>query len=114
MTPREKQTFLVFFDWDQAAIRPEATQILVEAAALAKQGTLTVIQLTGHADRSGSRRYNQSLSERRALSVKNFMIGQGVAADSIAALGKGEDDPLVATPDNVREPRNRRVEILLP
>lgn len=114
VTPREKQTFLVFFDWDQAAIRPDATQILVEAAALAKQGTLTVIQLTGHADRSGSRRYNQSLSERRALSVKNFMIGQGVAADSIAALGKGEDDPLVATPDNVREPRNRRVEILLP
>ncbi len=114
VAPREKQTFLVFFDWDQAAIRPDAVQILVEAAAAAKQGTLTVIQLTGHADRSGSRRYNQSLSERRAASVKSFLVGQGVAANGIAILGKGEDDPLVATPDNVREPRNRRVEILLP
>ncbi|MGB1547039.1 MAG: OmpA family protein [Alphaproteobacteria bacterium] len=112
--PREKQTFLIFFDWDQTVIRPDAAQILVEAAAAAKEGTLTVIQLTGHADRSGSRRYNQGLSERRAIAVKNFLMGQGVSADGIVTLGKGEDDPLVATPDNVREPRNRRVEILFP
>ncbi|MCE2510142.1 MAG: OmpA family protein [Alphaproteobacteria bacterium] len=112
--PRTTQTFLVFFDWDQTAVRPDAAQILAEAAAVAKQGVATVIQLTGHADRSGSRGYNQGLSERRAAAVKNFLVGQGVAANQIVTLGRGEDDPLVATPDNVREPRNRRVEIQLP
>ena len=109
-----KKTFLVFFDWDQAIIRQDAVEILTEAAAAARHGTLAIIQLTGHADRSGARRYNQSLSERRAVAVQRFLIGKGVPADIIATLGKGEDDPLVATPDNVREPRNRRVEIILP
>ncbi len=109
-----KKTFLVFFDWDQAVIRQDAVEILTEAAAVAQHGTLAVIQLTGHADRSGTRRYNQSLSERRAAAVRGFLIGKGVPTDIIATLGKGEDDPLVATPDNVREPRNRRVEIVLP
>jgi len=112
--PREKQTFLAFFDWDQADIRPDAMKILIEAAGSAKQGVLTVIRLTGHADRSGPRRYNQTLSERRAMSVKNFLIEQGVAADSIVTLGRGENDSLIATEDNVREPKNRRVEIILP
>ncbi|MBN4016631.1 OmpA family protein [Rhodospirillaceae bacterium AH-315-P19] len=109
-----KKTFLVFFDWDQAIIRQDAVEILTEAAAVARHGTLAIIQLTGHADRSGTRRYNQSLSERRAAAVQRFLIGKGVPADIIATFGKGEDDLLVATPDNVREPRNRRVEIVLP
>jgi len=109
-----KKAFLVFFDWNQAVIRTDAAEILRGAAVAAKQGNLAVIQLTGHADRSGPRPYNQGLSERRAGAVKRFLIDQGVPEDIIATLGKGEDDPLVATPDNAREPRNRRVEIVLP
>lgn len=112
--PVTKKTFLVFFDWDQAVIRPDAVEILTEAAAVAKGGTLAIIQLTGHADSSGPRRYNQTLSERRALAVKRFLVGKHVSEDIIATLGKGEDNLLVPTPDNAREPRNRRVEIILP
>lgn len=111
----EKKTFLVFFDWDKSDIRPDAAAILTEAATAAKGGALTVVlRLVGHADRSGPRPYNQRLSEHRALAVKDFLVSQGLSADVIATLGKGEDDPLVATPDGVREPRNRRVEIALP
>ena len=54
-----------------------------------------------------------ALSLRRANSVKNELVRQGVPADAIAVIGKGESNPLVATGDGVREPQNRRVEIVI-
>lgn len=108
------RTYLVFFDWDAATITPEAEAILRSAAENAKKGNVTRIQATGHADRSGTQTYNLRLSERRAKAVQKVLNNLGIATDEIATDWKGELEPLVPTDDGVREPQNRRVEILFP
>jgi outer membrane protein OmpA-like peptidoglycan-associated protein len=107
------RTFLVFFDWDKADLTKEAQDIVNSAADFAKKGNIVRIVATGHADRSGPDKYNMGLSKRRADSVKAELIRRGISADGIAVLWKGEREPLVATKDGVREPQNRRVEIVL-
>jgi outer membrane protein OmpA-like peptidoglycan-associated protein len=108
------RNFLVFFDFDKADITPEAQKIIEQAAASYKQGNLTRVELTGHADRSGANKYNLALSLRRAKAVQAAMAKLGVPQNSIGVTGKGEEQPLVPTADGVREPQNRRVEIVLP
>ncbi|MGE0652848.1 MAG: OmpA family protein [Alphaproteobacteria bacterium] len=107
-----QRSFLIFFDWDKADIRADAQKILEAAAAAAKKGNYVKIQLTGHADRSGTTRYNQGLSERRAAAAKAMLIKLGLPTNTIGTVGRGETQPLVSTADGVREPRNRRVEIM--
>ena len=107
------RNYLIFFDWDQSTLRPEALAIIQAAADNVKKGGLAKISATGHADRSGPDRYNLGLSERRAEAVKAELVRLGIAAPDIAVAWKGEREPLVATPDGVREPQNRRVEVVL-
>ena len=68
---------------------------------------------TGHADRSGTVKYNLGLSKRRAEAVKKALVQLGITSNEIATVWKGEAEPLVQTKDGVREPQNRRVEIVL-
>ncbi|CAA7612740.1 OmpA family protein [Magnetospirillum sp. UT-4] len=112
--PAMQKQFLVFFDFNKADITPEAAKVITQAVAAAKAGNAAKIDLTGHADRSGSDKYNMALSMKRGNAVKDAMIKQGIPANQIAVVAKGESVPLVATPDGVREPQNRRVEIVLP
>jgi outer membrane protein OmpA-like peptidoglycan-associated protein len=112
--PQLQKNYIVFFDWNKADITPEAAKIIQQAAAAAKTGAAPRLDLTGHTDRSGSDSYNQALSVKRGNQVKAQLVKLGIPADQISVLGKGESDPLVATPDGVREPQNRRVEIVLP
>lgn len=107
-------SYMVFFDWDRADLSAEARTVIARAVAAARQGEQVRIDLTGHADRSGTDAYNLRLSERRADAVKAAMVEQGLPATAISTVAKGESDPLVPTPDGVREPQNRRVEIVLP
>ena len=72
------------------------------------------ITATGHTDASGSADYNLELSQRRAEAVASELIRHGVPATDIVTIGRGEEDLLVPTADGVREPRNRRVEIVIP
>jgi len=107
------RNFIIFFDWDKDNITPEAQAILEEAAQYAKQAGVARIVLTGHADRSGSTKYNEGLSMRRANNAMTNLIDLGIPGSAIAVFAKGETDPLVPTDDGVREPQNRRVEIVL-
>lgn len=111
--PAPVREFLVFFDWDQADLTPEAREILQAAAAEARRVGAVRIVATGHADRSGPNAYNERLSQRRADNVRNALMSLGIQGGEIATFAKGESDPLVATADGVREPRNRRVQIVL-
>jgi outer membrane protein OmpA-like peptidoglycan-associated protein len=111
--PGTTQSFIVFFDFDRANLTATAVQTIQQAAAQAKSGRVARITVTGHADRSGSDAYNMALSLRRANAVKDQLVREGIAANAIAIIGRGESQPLVPTPDGVREPQNRRVEILL-
>jgi outer membrane protein OmpA-like peptidoglycan-associated protein len=105
--------YMVFFDWDRANITPQAASTIKEAADAYKAGRNARIEATGHADRSGSDQYNMGLSLRRANNVKAELVRNGVPAANIVVLGRGETMPLVQTADGVREPQNRRVEIVL-
>ena len=112
-TVDSNRSYLVFFDFDSSNLTPEAKQVVASAAASALQGETTRIDVTGHTDRSGSVQYNQALSVRRGEAVRRELVADGVADSLIAVRGVGESDPLVPTADGVREPQNRRVEIVL-
>ena len=112
--PMMRKVFLVFFDWDRDTITPEGMQIVQQAAAAFHSGAPVTIQVTGYTDRSGSPGYNQRLSERRANNVANAMVRLGVPRQAMMVSGRGENDNRVPTADGVREPQNRRVEIVLP
>lgn len=103
--------FMVFFGHNKANLVPEALKVIREAAAAAKQFGSANIRVVGHADRSGSTRYNDVLSLRRANVVKDALGNEGIPTSAITVLGRGESEPLVPTADGVREPQNRRVNI---
>jgi hypothetical protein len=88
--------------------------VVAEAAEAYQQTGGARVAVIGHTDTAGSADYNLDLSLRRAEIVANELIRQGVPATDITTLGRGEEDLLVATADGVSEPRNRRVEILVP
>ncbi len=112
--PLARRVFLVFFDWDKSTITPEGMAIIQQAAAAFRAGGPVTIQVTGYTDASGSAGYNQRLSERRANAVATAMLGLGVPREQMAVSGRGKNDQRVPTADGVREPQNRRVEIVFP
>jgi OOP family OmpA-OmpF porin len=111
--PAAARTYLVFFDWDRADLTSRARQIISEAAQASTRVQTTRIEVNGYTDLSGTAAYNQRLSTRRAESVEAELIHDGVAKSEIAIHGYGEASPLVPTAQGVREPQNRRVEIIL-
>jgi OmpA-OmpF porin, OOP family len=112
--PPRQQVYLVFFDWDKYNITPEGMQIIQLAANQYRAGGSVRLQVTGYTDTSGSPGYNQRLSERRANAVATALERLGVPRTDMAVSGRGENDLRVPTPDGVREPQNRRVEIVFP
>lgn len=106
-------SYLVFFDFDKSTITPEASGIISTAASNARTQQTTMIEVTGHTDKSGSAEYNQGLSLRRAEAVTVELERNGIPRSQVAVYAKGESEPLVPTEDGVREPQNRRVVIVL-
>jgi outer membrane protein OmpA-like peptidoglycan-associated protein len=111
--PAPTRSYLVFFDWDSAALTGRARQIIAEAAQNTTRVQVTRIEVAGHADRSGTPAYNLALSRRRAEAVAAALVQQGVARQAIDIQAFGETKPLVPSAAGVREPQNRRVEIVL-
>lgn len=111
--PAAARTYLVFFDWDRADLTSRAKQIIKEAALASTKTQLTKIQVNGYTDLSGTAAYNQRLSVRRAEAVAKELVADGVPRAVISMEGFGETNPLVPTAKGVREPQNRRVEIIL-
>jgi hypothetical protein len=105
-------SFMVFFDWDRSDLSAQAVDTIRQAAAAYKSNSGARVTAIGHTDTSGPNDYNMALSLRRANTVKAALVREGVPAAAIDATGKGEEGLLVATADGVREPQNRRVEIL--
>ena len=107
------RSYLVFFDWDKATLTDRARKIVAEAAASAVKVQYTRIEVSGYTDTSGTPKYNQGLSIRRAQAVAAELVSNGVPKSAIAIQGFGETRPLVPTGAGVREPQNRRVEIII-
>jgi OmpA-OmpF porin, OOP family len=102
---------LIYFDFDVDVPSPEAKDVLGKVVQSMNACGWSGLSLTGHTDRSGSDKYNQGLSERRARNVAALVNAAGVAATAVSVDAKGESAPAVPTPDGVREPLNRRVEV---
>ncbi len=111
--PAPARSYLVFFDWDKATLSDRARQIVREAANASTRVRYTRIRVNGYTDTSGSVRYNMTLSLRRAQAVAAELVRDGVSRSAIVIRGYGESHLLVPTGPNVREPQNRRVEIVI-
>jgi len=110
--PIAARSFLIFFDWNRADLTARAREIIGEAAEAARAQP-TRLEVAGHADRTGTPQYNLALSRRRAETVAEELVKRGIARQDISITALGETQPLVPTADGVREPQNRRVEIIL-
>jgi iron complex outermembrane receptor protein len=105
-------SYLVFFDFNRSDLTPEATTIVDKAASNAGPAHVTRLTVTGHTDTVGSDAYNMRLSRRRAESVAARLEKDGVPSPEIEIVAKGKRDLLVPTADGVKEPQNRRVQIV--
>jgi len=100
-----------FFDFDKDTLKPEGRQVLDQVAAQVDTINLETLIAVGHTDSIGTEQYNQGLSERRAASVKNYLVGKGIPADRIYTEGKGETSPVASNATREGRAQNRRVEI---
>ncbi len=105
-------SFIVFFDWNRSWVTPAGYAVLQQAANVYKAGGNVTVRVTGYTDTSGSARYNQRLSGRRAWHVARALEELGIPKASLAVSGHGENDLRVPTANGVREPQNRRVEVI--
>ena len=103
----------VLFDVDKYDVRPKAEEVLKNLAIVLKEMDVKNFEIDGHTDSDGSDEYNQVLSEKRANSVKNFLVSQGVTAE-ITTKGYGESKPVASNDTAEGKQKNRRVEIIIP
>jgi outer membrane protein OmpA-like peptidoglycan-associated protein/opacity protein-like surface antigen len=108
----QKQMFIVFFEFDKSSLTADGRRVVDAAAAAFKSGK-SGVAIAGYTDLSGTQQYNLALSKRRADTVKQGLVRDGVPAAAIDVKWFGKQNPRVPTADGVREPQNRRVEITM-
>jgi outer membrane protein OmpA-like peptidoglycan-associated protein len=101
----------ILFDFNSAALRPESQQTLRDLAVNFQRYPDETVTVEGYTDNVGSAAYNQTLSENRAYSVKNYLVDQGVPGTRITAVGYGETRPKATNDTPEGRQVNRRVEI---
>lgn len=109
----EAMTYILYFDFDRAGLRPDAQAVMDDVIAAAQRGIRTRINVFAHTDTAGSADYNVGLSERRARSVMEALTGAGVDPSRMTATWFGETRLAVSTPDGAPNQENRRAEIII-
>lgn len=103
----------ILFEVNSASLDPRSRSALDEFAGVLLEFRKTSVVIQGHTDATGSEVYNQSLSERRAASVVNYLIGRGIDASRMVAVGYGESQPVATNDTETGRSLNRRVNVLL-
>ena len=103
----------ILFDFDSAAIRPDAARTLADVKAIVESYSGRPVRIEGHTDSVASDEYNQRLSEQRAKSVGSWLISNGVASSRVATAGLGETKPVASNDTAAGRQQNRRVEIVI-
>ena len=103
----------ILFDFDKFALKPEGKVYLDSLINRVKGVDVEIVIAIGHADSIGSEAYNQLLSERRAVSVKNYLVSQGIPAGKVRAEGRGESQPVASNKTAEGRAKNRRVEVTI-
>lgn len=112
--PLNQAMFIVFFDWDKHNITSSGNDVLdAVAQEIQSRRDVKKIVVVGHTDTSGSDKYNDKLSIKRAKAVQESLIARGLSKSMMRIEGRGKSDLLVKTADGVREPANRRAQITL-
>ncbi len=102
---------IIYFDYDQATILEKYKPILAAHAELLANYPEMRVRLEGHADERGSREYNVALSERRAETVRQYLLFKNVGSEQMEIVAFGEEKPLVPSHNDSAWSKNRRVEI---
>jgi outer membrane protein OmpA-like peptidoglycan-associated protein len=105
--------FILYFKSDSTELTEESRKLLDEILSTTLSRKSTDVSVVGHTDRFGTREYNYKLGLERAGRVKKILVSQGIDPDFVEVTSHGEDNPLVKTDDEVAEPRNRRVEVVV-
>jgi len=103
----------ITFASNESNIQPGFFETMSSVALVLKEFDKTSVSVYGHADASGSDSYNQALSERRALSVSNYLASQGVGSERLRAIGFGETRPIADNGTESGKAANRRVELVI-
>jgi OOP family OmpA-OmpF porin len=111
--PTTESGFVVYFGFNETNLTDAARETVDAVVAAVNALGTNALSVVGHTDTVASVEYNQALSERRANRVADALSARGVPAGAMTLAGRSENEPAVATGDNVREPLNRRVEIVL-
>jgi len=111
--PPPSVSFTLYFETNSVEVTPASRPALDALFAEVAKRRAVEVQVTGHTDRVGSTADNDRLSLQRAEAVRAMLIQRGVQASFLRAVGRGEREPLIPTPDEQAEPRNRRVEVIV-
>ena len=103
----------LLYDFDSDVVKPTAAQNLRTLAQSLGKYPNTDVLIVGHTDATGSDSYNMGLSERRARSAQNYLVGEGVAAARLRAAGRGETEPVASNDNEAGMSQNRRVEVAI-
>ena len=98
----------VFFNYDSAELDTDAQELLQDQVAWLKQYTDVSVIIEGHCDERGTREYNLALGEKRAQSVKNYIINLGISADRVSTISYGKERPAVVGSNEGAWSQNRR------
>lgn len=110
--PKQPLHFLLYFEKD-TLLTADSNRLIPDIVTAVKQREAVDISVVGHTDSVGTREYNMTLSLNRANAVRDLLVRNGVDAGHIRITSHGKENPLVPTGDNVNEPRNRRVEVVV-
>lgn len=111
--PPSPLSYTLYFRKGSTLLTPESKELLPVVHRSLIQDMPVEISIIGHSDSVGKKEYNARLSLKRANAVKKLLLDFDPALDNITVQSFGENDPLVPTPDNVSEPKNRRVEVMI-
>ena len=103
----------LLYDFDSDVVKPTAAQNLRTLAASLGKYPNTDILIVGHTDATGPDSYNMGLSQRRATSAQNFLVGERVVASRLRSTGRGETEPIASNDTEAGQSQNRRVEIAI-
>jgi outer membrane protein OmpA-like peptidoglycan-associated protein len=109
--PPAPRSFMLFFRFESDELTEQSRALIPEVLAAVKAHAVQDVMVIGHTDTMGNQKVNYGLGLKRAMMVRNLLVAAGLNGSAIVATSVGELDPLVKTPDDTAEPRNRRVEI---
>ena len=109
--PPAPRNFMLYFRFESDALTEQSQALIPQVLAAVKEHAFQDVLVIGHTDTMGNQKTNYALGLKRATMVRNLLVKSGLNSANIEVTSVGELDPLVKTPDDTAEPRNRRVDV---